>query len=77
MAKYFWHPNAKKWLPQPPRSPRPRIHVISDTMDPIKSMASGLMHDSKSTYYKEVKAKGYEIVGDDDNFASDVSFDDP
>lgn len=40
-------------------------YVISDTMDPIRSMVSGRMHDSKSRYRTEVHAAGCRIVGND------------
>jgi hypothetical protein len=39
--------------------------VISDSMDPIRSMADGRMYDSKSAYYRSVRAAGCEIVGND------------
>lgn len=41
------------------------LHVISDGMDPIRSMASGRMHDSKSAYRAELKALGCIEVGND------------
>lgn len=40
-------------------------YIISDTMDPIRSMADGRMYDSKSAYTRGVKALGCEIVGND------------
>lgn len=48
-----------------PLNAPPRINVISDTIAPIKSMADGKMYDSKSRYYAEVKARGFEVVGND------------
>lgn len=39
--------------------------VRPDGMEPIRSMVSGKMHDSKSAYYAEVRRAGCEIVGDD------------
>lgn len=45
--------------------PRPRLHIISDTHTPFKSMADGEMYDSKSAYRREIKARGYEEVGND------------
>lgn len=45
--------------------PRPRLHVIGDTSEPFKSMADGEMYTSKSAYRREVKARGYEEVGND------------
>lgn len=40
-------------------------YVRSDGMDPIRSMVSGKMHDSRSAYYAEVRSAGCEIVGND------------
>lgn len=40
-------------------------YVRPDGMDPLQSMVSGKMHDSKSAYYAEVRRAGCEIVGDD------------
>lgn len=37
--------------------------IITDTMDPIRSHADGLMYDSKSAYERSVKAHGLEIAG--------------
>lgn len=45
--------------------PRQATYVRADGMDPIRSMVSGKMHDSKSAYYGEVRRAGCEIVGDD------------
>lgn len=39
--------------------------IISDTMNPIRSMADGKMYDSKSAYERGVKATGCRIVGND------------
>lgn len=43
----------------------PRHYVIPDSMDAIKSMADGKMYESKSDYYASVKARGFEIVGNE------------
>ena len=40
-------------------------YVRADGMDPVRSMVSGKMHDSKSAYYAEVRRAGCEIVGND------------
>jgi hypothetical protein len=47
------------------RADQPRHHVISDTMDAIRSMADGQMYDSKSVYRKGLKANGCFEVGND------------
>lgn len=39
--------------------------IRTDGMDPVKSMVSGKVHDSRSAYYREVRQAGCEIVGDD------------
>lgn len=47
----------------------PSVRIISDSMGygvrGIKSMADGKQYDSKSEYYKSLKEKGYEVVGND------------
>lgn len=48
-----------------PRSDRAAPMIIRDGMEPIQSMITGQMHDSKRAYYGEVRAHGCEIVGDD------------
>lgn len=46
--------------------------IISDNIDPVKSMADGRMYDSKSALYRTYKASGnpqgrnYECVGNED-----------
>lgn len=40
-------------------------YVISDGMDPIRSMADGKMYDSKSAYRAGLKANGCVEVGND------------
>jgi hypothetical protein len=39
--------------------------IITDTIDPIRSMADGKMYDSKSMYRKELRARGCYEVGND------------
>lgn len=39
--------------------------IISDNMNPIRSMADGKVYDSKSAYERGVKATGCRIVGND------------
>lgn len=40
-------------------------NIISDTMDLTLNHADGKHYDSKSRYYRAVKAAGCEIVGND------------
>lgn len=40
-------------------------YVISDNMDPIRSMADGRTYDSKSRYRTELRARGCYEVGND------------
>lgn len=40
-------------------------HVISDSMDPIRSMANGAMFDSKSAYRRDLKSRGLVEVGNE------------
>jgi len=41
------------------------LHIISDTMAPIRSMADGRMYDSKSVYRNDLKARGLIEVGNE------------
>lgn len=50
---------------RPLHASRPAHGVISDGMDAIQSMADGKMYDSKSNYYRDLKARGYEVVGNE------------
>lgn len=47
------------------RSPLPSPMVITDEVAPFRSMADGKIYSSKSRYYAETKARGYEIVGNE------------
>ena len=40
-------------------------HVISDTMDPIRSMADGLLYDSKAVYRRSLRDRGLIEVGNE------------
>ena len=40
-------------------------YVISDTIDPFRSMADGRMYDSKSQYRRDLRARGLAEVGND------------
>ena len=42
-----------------------RIHLISDVMEPVKSMADGKMYDSKSRYRAELRARDMVEVGNE------------
>lgn len=41
------------------------FHIISDSMDPIRSMADGKMYDSKSRYRSDLRARGLIEVGNE------------
>lgn len=45
--------------------PRPRVHLIGDTHEPFRSMADGKVYDSPSAYRRELKARGFEEVGNE------------
>lgn len=51
------------WEGPPP--PRRAPMVISDNHAPFRSMADGRMYDSKSAYRRELKARGFEELGND------------
>jgi len=61
-----WHDLNEAWPRECLReTAQPAPYVRPDGMDPIRSMVSGKLHDSRSTYYREVRSAGCEIVGDD------------
>jgi hypothetical protein len=64
-----WHDLAKPWpfecISHFGVIPRPAPNIRTDGMDPVRSMVSGQMFDSRSAYYREVRQAGCEIVGDD------------
>ena len=51
--------------PTPNRSTLPAPHVMTDTMPPVQSMASGKMYESKSAIRAEYKRLGLREVGND------------
>jgi len=51
--------------PQTNRSTLPAPHVMTDTMPPVQSMASGRMYDSKSAIRAEYKRLGLREIGND------------
>jgi hypothetical protein len=48
-----------------PRGDDPRFHVISDTIEPFRSMADNRIYDSKSRYRRDLKARGLVEVGNE------------
>lgn len=47
------------------QAPRPRVHIRGDTIEPMRSMADGKHYTSLSRYRAELKARGYEQVGNE------------
>jgi hypothetical protein len=47
------------------RSSDPHFSVISDTMDPLRHMATGKMHTSKTAFRADTKAAGCIEYGND------------
>ena len=71
-ARYFYDlskPFGQRWVSvpldwRPP--PRKRLQIIGDAPEqPFKSMADGKMYDSKSAYRREIKARGFEELGNE------------
>jgi hypothetical protein len=48
------------WRP----TPRPRL-AVHGVKEPFRSHADGRWYDDSRTYEREVRARGYEIVGND------------
>lgn len=61
--RYWWDAEAKDWVEERPVV-APKVHLISDHCD-LKSMADGKRYTSKSRYKAELRARGYEIVGNE------------
>jgi hypothetical protein len=51
----------------PPRIARndPKVYVIGDVMEPLRHMATGRIHDSKSRFRADTRATGCVEVGTD------------
>ena len=66
-AAYFRHPDAppgQRWQERQWLQPR-RACTISDYHEPFKSMATGEMTNSKSRYRAEIRARGFEELGNE------------
>lgn len=63
--RYIWRECA--WVDAAEAPPRVAtgIQVIPDTIDPFRSMADGRFYDSKSAYRRDLRARGYEEVGNE------------
>lgn len=77
-----WH-NLKAWphncLPERnmKRSDLPGPMIITDTMDPVQSMASGAYYESKSALRAEYKRLGVTEVGTDSSITDPKPFKKP
>lgn len=63
MTRYIWHEG--QWWPAAPRAPQPRVHIISDHMQPLRHPATGAVIDSKSAFRAITRANGYMELGND------------
>lgn len=63
MTRYVWHDGM--WYPVGDRRPQPRLAIHSDTMDPLRHMATGEMFDSKSQFRAATRASGCVELGND------------
>lgn len=62
--KLFWDRESRQWVEFRP-SYDPTIHIIPDETGPFQSQADGKWYSSKSAYRREIKARGYEELGND------------
>lgn len=54
------------WVEYDRYAPRPKhTIIIGDTMQATWNPATGKQYDSRSTYYRDTKAAGCEVVGSD------------
>lgn len=51
--------------PEPQRSSLPFPHIMTDVMEPVQSMATGKLYDSKSAIRAEYKRLGMVEIGND------------
>ena len=71
-----WHSLEEEWPhncrsePNFNRADIPTPRLIRDGMDATWNPADGKLYDSKASYYAAVKAKGYEIAGNDSSIAA-------
>lgn len=64
--RFIWDKRSGDWMRVGDNvRPRPRIHIISDTHQPFRSMADGHIYDSKSQYRRTLKDKGFVELGSD------------
>ena len=63
--KFIRH--AGEWVPADRFQRRAPVFpaIIRDTMEPVMSMATGQMHDSKSAIRREYRERGYVELGND------------
>lgn len=64
-STHYWSRRLNDWVDIPDSPPRRRLTIITDTVQPFRSMADGRVYDSKSRYRRELKAMGYEEMGND------------
>lgn len=65
-----WHDLAQPWpieciKIEPDKSGPYRVHVVSDTMNPVQGQHDGRIYDSKSTLRASYRAHGLIEVGND------------
>lgn len=66
MTKFIWDTTARDWVPaERYRAPAPKGPMVIPDACEIKSMADGKVYTSKRSYYADIRARGYEIVGNE------------
>ena len=62
--KLYWNRETSSWEPHYPQH-LARIHVIPDETEAFKSHADGKYYTSKSQYRADLRARGFEEVGNE------------
>ncbi|MGI9297090.1 MAG: hypothetical protein ACR2QC_04230 [Gammaproteobacteria bacterium] len=70
--KYYWDKDLGKWIERPWLPPQARLHIISDSHSPFRSMADGQMYDSKSAYRADLAARGFREMGNERPIKSEL-----
>ena len=65
------------WQPVPDLPRSPRVYIHGDTIEPMRSMANGRHYTSKSRYFADAKALGYECVGNEFKYMTTIERPEP
>lgn len=79
-SRVLFFPDGRRVEVDPDYSPPPRPRIaIQGVKEPFQSMADGRYYDDTRTYEREVRARGYEVVGNEKAkpYSQTIQQDDP